>query len=51
MNQGYNEVTNRVENLKISLCVKHGGNDHGPVHPMWKRQLLGGKLFASNYII
>ena len=32
MNQGYNynEVTNRVENLKISLCVKHGGNDDGP---------------------
>ena len=30
MNQGYNEVTNRVENLKILQCVKHGGNDDGP---------------------
>ena len=30
MNQGYNEVTNRAENLKILQCVKHGGNDDGP---------------------
>ena len=30
MDQRFNEVTNRAENLKILQCVKHGGNDDGP---------------------
>ena len=44
MNQGYNEVTNSVENLKILQCVKHGGNNDGPKFIQCVR---GGKLLCT----
>ena len=29
-------MTNRAKISKILQSVKRGGNDHGPVHLMWK---------------